>query len=685
MTNRILLASELAVSMAALQERLQVLGYQVAGCAASLEEITLMVRDLHPELILIELQNSPSFKNAEAAGCLLLLSDIPIIYLADHFDPAMVNAVSLTNSGDFLLQPCGDEELHVCLQSALIRMRNNLELRKSVDRYTLAARSASMGVWDWNLKTGEIYFSTGWKSLLGYSEDEFENTIAAWLERIHPDDRVKMKNDLNALSLGTQQQFDREYRIQNNKVTYVWMACTGIVERDPQGAAYRIVGSQIDITTRKLHEEQLAYDALHDALTGLPNRVLFMDRLNYRLERTKRHPEHLFAVLFLDLDRFKVVNDSLGHNAGDQLLITTAIRIQQCLRPDDTVSRISGDEFAILINEISDVNHAVRICDRIRGRLVTTTLLGSVERSPTASIGIALFHNNYEKPEEMLRDADLAMYRAKSKGRNRHQIFDAAMYAGAVALLQMEAELKRAVARQEWQVLYQPIISLENSETIGVEALLRWQHPVRGTVYPLEFIHVAEDTGFIVPIGQYVLFNACKQVKAWRDAGKSKLWVAVNISARQFRDDGLVDMVRQALEESGLPSDGLRLEITESVAMHDLEHSIKVLSELDKLGVYASLDDFGTGYSSLSYLKRFPLKVLKIDQSFIQDIQYNKNSEAITLAVIAMARSLNLEVVAEGVEKIEQLDFLRQMFCDHVQGFYLSHPLSVKEFGNTIR
>jgi len=440
-----------------------------------------------------------------------------------------------------------------------------------------------------------------------------------------------------------------------------------------------MAGSQTDITTRKLAEERQVYDTLHDNLTGLPNRILFMDRLEFRLERTKRHADIPFAVLFLDLDRFKVVNDTLGHAVGDQLLITTAVRIQQCLRPEDTVSRLSGDEFAVLINDVHDVQDAVRIAERIRSRLVTTTLLGAVERSPSASIGIVLCDNNYDSAEDLLRDADLAMYRAKSLGRNRHQIFDAAMFTGAVALLQLEVELKRAVARQEWQVLYQPIVSLVSGETIGVEALLRWLHPQRGVVYPLEFIRVAEDTGYIVPIGEYVLRTACRQIKAWRDAGRAGLWVAVNISARQFQDEHLVDMVRQILAETGLPSDGLRLEVTESVAMHDLEYSIRILNELDGLGVYASLDDFGTGYSSLSYLKRFPLKVLKIDQSFIQDIRINKNSEAITEAIIAMARSLKLEVVAEGVEKEDQLEFLRTLVCDHVQGFYLSLPLPATE------
>lgn len=679
MSNRIMLVTDNTGFLPDLQERLKMLGYQVVGCASDVEETVRLAGELYPELILIEMQLPSGLDAIEAAARVHAFSDAQIIYLASQVDNHLFSRAAENFASGFLLQPFSDAELHARIQMALHTQKLERNLRESEHRYALAVQAANMGIWDWNVRTGEMHFSAGWKALLGYGENEFEDTTAAWFTRVHPDDLPKLKIDLNGLIQGSISHFECEYRLQHGDGRYLWMQCSGLVARDPQDVAYRITGTQSDITTRKLNEEQLAYDALHDALTGLPNRVLFMDRLAYRLERVKRHPDQLFAVLFLDLDRFKVVNDSLGHSAGDQLLVTTAIRIQQCLRPEDTVSRISGDEFAILINEINDVNHAVRISDRIRGRLVTTTLLGAVERSPTASIGIAMFHNNYEKPEEMLRDADLAMYRAKNLGRNRHQIFDAAMYADAVALLQMEAELKRAVARQEWQVLYQPIVSLENGETIGVEALLRWLHPQRGTVFPLEFIHVAEETGYIVPIGHYVLHSACKQVKAWRDAGNPKLWVAVNISGRQFQDDNLVQMVSQVLEETGLESDGLRLEVTESVAMRDLEYTIRVLNELDKLGVYASLDDFGTGYSSLSYLKRFPLKVLKIDQSFIQDILVNKNSKAITMAVIAMARSLNLEVVAEGVEKVEQMDFLRNLVCDHVQGFFLSHPLSAAD------
>jgi len=679
MVQKILLVADDLTFGQQFSRQLENLGYQVPGCVQTSEQAVHLANQLVPDLIIIDTVADLGSETGAAVDPLRSSGIFPLIYLINVVDEQTLSRARQVGVSELLVKPVDERQLRASIEVALYRHQVERKLRESEERFRLVAQATADGIWEWNLKTGEFYFSPHWKAMLGFRENDIGSHPDEWFKRVHPDDQKQLQMDFVAHIKGYTSQFEREYRIQHADGRIVWMLARGVAVRDSDGLAYRMAGSQTDITVRKLAEERQAYDTLHDTLTGLPNRVLFMDRLEFRLERTKRHTDSPFAVLFLDLDRFKVVNDTLGHAVGDQLLITTAVRIQQCLRPEDTVSRLSGDEFAVLINEVHDVQDAVRIAERIRSRLVTTTLLGAVERSPSASIGIVLCDNNYDSAEDLLRDADLAMYRAKSLGRNRHQIFDAAMFTGAVALLQLEVELKRAVARQEWQVLYQPIVSLVSGETIGVEALLRWLHPQRGVVYPLEFIRVAEDTGYIVPIGEYVLRTACRQIKAWRDAGRAGLWVAVNISARQFQDEHLVDMVRQILAETGLPSDGLRLEVTESVAMHDLEYSIRILNELDGLGVYASLDDFGTGYSSLSYLKRFPLKVLKIDQSFIQDIRINKNSEAITEAIIAKARSLKLEVVAEGVEKEDQLEFLRTLVCDHVQGFYLSLPLPATE------
>jgi diguanylate cyclase (GGDEF)-like protein/PAS domain S-box-containing protein len=676
MAHRIILIED---QVTEIQQRLEQFGYLVVARAKCAEMAVSLTRELAPDLLIIDMMLMGESDGIETAARIRAFSNIPIILIFSSANEQTIARARLTAPSACLIKPIGESQLHLAVQMALSNYQLEEKLRKSEERYRLATDATNDGIWDWDLKTDEIYYSPRWKAMLGYNEDEIWTSPKEWLKRIHTDDMKQFQGDLASNINGTSQQLECEYRMKHSSGRNVWIFTRGLIFRDKNGIAYRIAGSQTDITTRKMEEERLNYDALHDTLTGLPNRVLFMDRLAFRLERTKRHSNELFGVLYLDLDRFKVVNDSLGHSAGDQLLITIATRIQQCLRPEDTVSRLSGDEFAILLNDVQNVNDAVLVSDRIRSSLFATTVLGSIERSPTASIGIAMFNKNYEKPEEILRDADLAMYRAKTLGRNQHQIFDSSMLSGAVALLQMEGDLKHAVAHKEWQVLYQPIVSVKTGKTIGVEALLRWQHPQRGTIMPLDFLTIAEDTGYIVPIGEHVLREACLNVKAWRDAGQSGLWVAVNMSARQFHDQYLVGKIAHILADTNLAGDGLRLEVTEGVAMFDFEYTIKILKELEKLGVYALLDDFGTGYSSLNYLKLFPLTVLKIDQSFIQDIQVNKNSEAITLAVIAMARSLNLEVVAEGVENIEQLDFLRSMFCDNVQGFFFSHPLTAKE------
>ena len=680
MTKKIMLVVNTQASLQKLTRSLALPGYHLAGYTFFEDQAAELARQLAPDLILVDI-DKPLLWAGDQEGISFLsgVEDIPIICLAQASHITTLEPDHLAGVISILVKPVVEHQLQASIGMALHRHKIEHDFKQINERFALVEQATRDGIWDWNLKTDRLYFSPRWLEQLGLDLIERQDGPDVWLSRLHGDDQSQFQKDLLTHIEGNNTSFEREYRILHKDGRTLWMLARAVIVRDENGVATRITGSQSDITSRKLVEARQIYDALHDPLTGLPNRVLFLDRLSFRLEHAKRYTDVAFAVLYIDLDRFKVVNDTLGHAAGDQLLVTTAVRIQQCLRPEDTVSRLSGDEFAILVNEVHDVSDAIRIADRIRSRLVTTTLLGSVERSPTASIGIVLCDKNYDNPENIIRDADLAMYRAKTMGRNRYQIFNDAMFTGAMAQLQMEMELKRAVARTEWQVLYQPIVALESSATIGVEALVRWQHPQRGIVFPMEFIRLAEETGYIIPIGLHVLRTACKQVKIWRDGGQKDLWVAVNISGRQFQDQKLVETIKDVLTETGLPAEGLRLEVTESVAMQDIEYSIRVLKELEKLGVYASLDDFGTGYSSLSYLKRFPLKVLKIDQSFIQDIRVNQNSEAITEAIIMMARSLNLEVIAEGVEKEDQLTFLRTLVCANVQGYYLSYPLTDTE------
>jgi diguanylate cyclase (GGDEF)-like protein len=425
---------------------------------------------------------------------------------------------------------------------------------------------------------------------------------------------------------------------------------------------------QKELKERKRAEERLAYDALHDALTGLSNRTLFFDHLGQRLEYAHRHPQGLFAVLYIDLDRFKVVNDSLGHAVGDQLLIEVARRLKTCLRPEDTISRLSGDEFAILLNDLREISDAVRVAERIQTQLMVNAMIENFNRVTTASIGIAVFNGKYTYSQQLLRDADSAMYRAKAMGGGHYAIFDDTMHANAMALLHMEADLKRAVEKQEWQVYYQPVITLPERSIVGFEALVRWNHPQRGILDPIEFIHIAEETGLILPVGEFVLREACRQLQAWRAQKPSGLWVSVNLSARQFEDQNLLKTIERVLAESGLPGDSLQLEITESVAMKDFAYSARVLNDLSRLGIQIALDDFGNGYSSLGYLNRFPIKIIKIDHSFIKDIERNSSSAAIITAIVSMSHTLGMEVVAEGVETEAQLAFLQSISCNKIQG-----------------
>ena len=552
-------------------------------------------------------------------------------------------------------------------------------LRDSEERYALAVQGANDGLWDWNLKTNQIYFSPRWKAMLGYNEDEIEDSPEEWFSRVHSDDLQRVKVEVAAHLKGHATHFENEHRVLHKDGSYRWMLCRGLAVLDADSLAYRMAGSQTDVTDRKKVEEQLIHDSLHDALTGLPNRVLFLDRLDHALSLTKRHPDRKPAVLFLDIDRFKIINDSLGHMAGDQMLIATARRLDSCLRAEDTLARLGGDEFAILLDNTNDVSDTVRVAERIQRRLVSTALLSGHDRSVTASIGIVMITPDYAQSEDILRDADTAMYRAKASGKARYQIFDATMHASVQAQLQLEADLQRAIGRQELLAYFQPIVSA-SGEMIGAEALVRWQHPQRGLVPPNEFIPIAEEMGLIIAMDQWMIRTACTHAKTWHEAGHTHWSVAVNISARQFQDQSLPKTVQNILQETGLPAHALKIEITESVAMQDLDVSIRVLNELNAMGIQISIDDFGTGYSSMGYLKRFPLHVLKIDRSFIQDITQDSDSEVITKAMIVMAHSLKLAVIAEGVETEEQCALLRSLGCDAMQGYFFSRPMPAEAF-----
>jgi diguanylate cyclase (GGDEF)-like protein len=443
----------------------------------------------------------------------------------------------------------------------------------------------------------------------------------------------------------------------------------------------RAVVAHEDITPRKAAEEQLLHEAYHDALTGLPNRALFTDRLGRSVLRAKRSEGYMFAVLFLDLDGFMVVNDSLGHMAGDHLLMGIGRRLEACVRGGDTVARLGGDEFAILVNDIHAVSDALRMVDRVREGLTMPFLLGGHEVFTSASIGIAVSDRRYDRPVEMLRDADTAMYRAKALGKAHHVVFDQAMHTSVVNRLKIETDLRRALERNEFWVAYQPIVEVEGGRVAGFEALVRWEHPERGPVSPAEFIPAAEETGLIIPLDLWVIREACRQVRAWhaRPADGPPLILSVNLSSKQFARPDLVDRIGQILDDTGIEPTCLKLEVTESVLMGHPELAAEKLKRFKERGLGLSMDDFGTGYSSLSYLHKFPFNTLKIDRSFVSRIGARGENAEIVATIVALAHNLGMNVVAEGVETAEQEAQLRALRCEYAQGFFYSRPLRAND------
>ncbi|HVF57372.1 MAG TPA: EAL domain-containing protein [Pyrinomonadaceae bacterium] len=515
--------------------------------------------------------------------------------------------------------------------------------------------------------------------LLGYSEEELLTT--SFQELTHPDDLAPALTNLKKLVKGKVSSCQTETRYlhkQGHAVCVLWSVAR---ITDAETGAVRLIFQVQDITERKRAEERLMHDAFHDPLTGLPNRALFIDHVKLTIARAKRRDSRLFAVLFLDLDRFKIINDSLGHMIGDQLLVGIARRLETCLREGDTVARVGGDEFTILLEDIEDETEAVSIVERIQTELSAPFNLSGHEVFTTVSIGIAPSSTGYDDPEDILRDADTAMYRAKSLGKARHEVFDKAMHAFAVNLLQLETDLRKALDRREFFMLYQPIVALDDFHLCGFEALVRWQHPERGLISPMDFIPVAEDTGQIIAIGEWALFEACRQMRRWQKSfpSESPLFISVNLSSKQFTQPNLIEQVRVILERTRLDPRSLKLEITESAVMENIDTTTEMLRQLRALGVQLSIDDFGTGYSSLSYLHRFPIDTLKIDRSFVTRMVDNSENIEIVRTIVMLAQILGMDVVAEGVETKEQLGLLRKLGCENGQGYYFSRPTSVTE------
>ncbi len=604
-------------------------------------------------------------------------AQLPIIMVTGRTGSEDIVTALAAGANDYLTKPIDFPVMLARVKTQLSRKHAEEALRESEERYALAVRGANDGLWDWDLLAGKAYFSPRWKLMLGWEDHEIGDSPEEWFRRIHPDDLDRVRSDVAAHIEDQTPHYEDEYRIQHKDGTYLWMLGRGLAVRDGSGKAYRMAGSQTDITRGKVV----------DILTGLPNRVLFMDRLGRSFERAKRRKDKTIALLFLDLDSFKLVNDSLGHLVGDKLLVAIAERLEAIIRPTDavarfgrnnTVARLGGDEFTILLEDVTNVVDATRVAERIAGDLAAPFVVGGQEVFPTASVGIAIYNPSYQSPEELLRDADAAMYSAKALGKGRHQIFDVNMRANTLARLQLETELRRAIERKEFENYYQAIVSLKSGEILGFETLVRWNHPTRGILQPDEFIPVAEETGLIVPLGKWVLETACKQMGIWQGvfAADHPLRIGINLSWRSFHQPDLLQYCDSILRETKLSRGSLCLEISENSVMPDPQKTTELMHQLKALGIKLVLDGFGQGYSSLGYLHRFPLDSLKIDRSFVFRIL---KEGAIARTIIMLGQSLKLTVIAEGVETLEQIGRLKDFGCEYAQGNFFSVPLNARE------
>ena len=551
------------------------------------------------------------------------------------------------------------------------------KLIEGTERYALSVRGANDGMWDWDFRIGHVYLSHRWKTMLGYDTDEVGDHPEDWFRLVHPDDLAELKTQIKAHVAGSSPHLEHEHRMRQRDGSYAWVLTRGQAVRDGEGKAYRIAGSMTDITFRKRAEEQLQHDALHDALTGLPNRTLFMDRLTQACHRARRKGEKRFAVMFSDLDRFKLINDSLGHLAGDQLLKEVAARIRSCLRATDTVARLGGDEFAILLEEISTDLEATVFAERILQQLAQPFLIEGREVFCTASIGISLFNENCPGPDGIVRDADAAMYHAKERGRSRFALFDSAMQSRALEVLELETDLRRALADNGLKVHYQPIVTLATGRIAGFEALVRWPHPSRGLLPPGDFIPIAEENGLIYSLGLFVLRESCRHLRVLQSQFHSSppLTMSVNLSGLQFLRPELVGHLDLILKEFGLDPKTLKLEITESSLISHAEHAQKMMAQFKAQQIGLVLDDFGTGYSSLVNLRRYPVDTIKVDQSFVKSMLQDEQSRELVRTTISMAAGLKMDVVAEGVETEAQARVLKEMRCDFGQGYYFSRAV----------
>jgi len=666
-----------------LARRLRRDGFLVTTAADGPEALALI--DSHSyDLVLLDVE-MPGTSGLEVLSRLRLhrsQTQLPVIMVTARTEGADIVEAFRLGANDYVTKP-------IDFPVALARIRTHAahkwaveDLHDSEERYALAVRGANDGLWDWNLVTNEVYWSPRWKAMLGYEEQDIGVDPDEWFGRVHLEDIERVKGALTAHLADGGGHYESEHRMLHRNGMFRWVLCRGAAVKDRTGMTTRLAGSLTDITETKLA----------DALTGLPNRLLFLDLVERAIKREKRRPNPVFALLALGLNRFNLVNDSLGPLTADRLLVAVARRLQASLRSTDTVARdepastlarLGGDEFYILLDDIKDASDVVRVAERLRLALQEPFEVDGHQLFTSGTAGIAISTTGYERPEEVLRDATVALNRAKADGHSSCEIFDPAMRQRAITRLRVETDLRNAIDNRAFEVHYQPIVSLRTGRIKGFEALVRWRHPVRGLVSPAEFIPLAEDTGLISDITRLTLTESCRQMVMWQGqfGPQAPGVMCVNMSSKEFADAELVGKLKAILVKTGLEASNLKLEITESAFINDLAAARVILDHAQSMGIEWSLDDFGTGYSSLSHLHGLQLDTVKIDRSFISRIGIEHHGADMVRAIVALAHTLGMDVVAEGVETADQATLLIDLGCEYAQGFHFSKAVDAAEAG----
>jgi diguanylate cyclase (GGDEF)-like protein/PAS domain S-box-containing protein len=611
--------------------------------------------------------------------------DVPFIFFSGTIGEEAAVESLLNGATDYVLKdrpqrfiPAVQRVLREASERSKLRVMEETLLDRETQFSQLAENIRDV-FWIISAQTREgIYISPAYEQIWGRTTESLHRNPKERIDAIHPEDRKRVEERLDTTNQSAV-AFDVEYRIVRPDGSIRWIHDRGFPVRDKEGRVYRIVGIAEDVTERKAREAEVLYLATHDALTDLPNRRLFDDRLTQAVAYARR-TQGMLAVLFLDLDRFKVINDGLGHAAGDILLKAVARRLYSTIREADTIARFGGDEFAMLLSQLKKVDDAIIVARKVQDSFLSPFMVGQRELYVTCSTGASLYPTDAERPDMLLKNADVALFRAKEQGRNGFQFYTGEMSARATDRIELQHALRLALDRQEFELYYQPQVDTQTLGIVAAEALLRWHHPELGFVSPANFIPIAEDTGLIVPIGEWVLETACRQAKSWQDTGYPRIRMSVNVSAQQFWQGRIAQTVVRVLGDTGLSPGDLELEVTESVFMRDLQETVHMLSELKSLGVRVAMDDFGTGYSSLSYLRRLPFDKLKIDQSFIREISSAPDASLLVEQIINMAHLFKLTVTAEGVETKEELALLARYGCDAIQGSYFSKPVPADAF-----